>query len=113
MSDIVKPMDIFKQCGMLSFNSNKDEFCAWRKKIMTAVKLTRLSDIVVYNPISSAIQSNKDDSKVEVEAESRSKSKNSKDVEHKALLAYSLILNLLDSKLTKQMDSIWFNGGVK
>lgn len=48
--DIKSSIVLFEHCGHLSFSATKDEFCAWRKKIMTAVKIAGLSDVVVVYP---------------------------------------------------------------
>ena len=99
----------FHKCGMLAFGSTRDEFCAWRKKIVTSAKLAGLNDIVT-NPAANKDTVDDGGSVAAESAEKKDKDKGKKDEEtgseQKALLAYSLILNQLDAKLTKQMDSI-------
>lgn len=124
---ISNSMDIFRSCGTLEYKSSKDEYCAWKKKIMIAARVAGLSDIVVYPPVpgnkaetkgedgnSSMIGGNKKGNASKAVKAKNSNSNEDEDenvadmiVDHtKTLLAFSLILNQLDNRLTKQMDSV-------
>jgi len=102
-------VDMLYRCGPLSFSSTKDEFCAWRKKIVTVFKIAKLSDVIVNPSITTMKDGKEEDGDTVAPGKGKSSKDNLKlktDEESKSLVAYGLILSLLDSKLTKQMDSI-------
>jgi hypothetical protein len=105
--------------GILKFDSTQDQYCAWRKKVLAAFRLADLSDVLDASTVYPSLGVQKESEEEEEENKNKknvssssksvsddSETKNERIQQRRKQLVYTLLLELLDDKLIKAVDSV-------